>query len=116
MFKAILVGLMKQLALLGCLWALGCAKPVSKGKPVPDYQIEGAVRFPGHYSFGGLDQSLLNLMDHAGGMTEEAVYTRIEIVRDGVTNRFNLQRIAAGKLEDPIVPIRSVVRVRRAVE
>jgi hypothetical protein len=49
-------------------------------------------------------------------MTEDAVYTRVEFVYDGVTNRFNLRRIAAGELEDPIVPVRSVVRVRRAVE
>lgn len=35
--KTILGGPMKQVAVLGCLWALGCAKPLSKGKPVPDY-------------------------------------------------------------------------------
>jgi hypothetical protein len=108
--------LIKQLAALGCVWALGCARPLSRGEPTPDYLIKGAVHFPGPYSFGGVNQSLVKLIGHAGGMTEDAVYTRVEFVYDGVTNRFNLRRIAAGELEDPIVPVRSVVRVRRAVE
>jgi hypothetical protein len=114
--KLNLGGPMKQLAALGCVCVLGCVGPRSRGGATPDYLMEGAVKLPGPYSFGGVHQSLSNLIGHAGGMTEDAVYTRVECVHDGVTNRFNLGRTAAGELEDPIVPTRSVVRVRRAVE
>jgi protein involved in polysaccharide export with SLBB domain len=93
--------------------ALGCAKVAPDNPVFRDYLILGEVNHPGAYEFDGIEQSLLTLIDRAEGMAELAIARRVRVERSGITNYYNLLKIKSGALEDPLIPLGSVVRVRR---
>jgi len=96
--------------------ALGCAKVAPRDSRFWDYIILGEVNHPGSYEYDGIEQTLLTIIDGAGGMTEKASPKRVQVVRSGTTNYYNVRHIRSGVLVDPSIPLRSVVRVKGSVE
>ena len=79
------------------------------------YLIVGEVRRPGVIFSGDSPQTLLSLIDSRGGFTDYAIWTKVQVIYSGTTNRHNCKSIRNGKLPDPLIHLGARIVVRRAV-
>jgi polysaccharide export outer membrane protein len=79
-----------------------------------EYFVMGEVKKEGRYSLSR-DLTLLQAIATAGGYTDYAKKSKVEIIRGKEVNVFNGVRIEERKDEDPLIQPGDVVRVPRAI-
>ena len=86
---------------------------VSVVPPESAYFVQGEVRAPGRYSLTG-DITLLQAIAVAGGYTDYAKRTRVEILRGDEVQIYNAKRLSRQPKDDPIIKNGDIIKVLRS--
>lgn len=79
-----------------------------------NYFVRGEVQRPGRYPLSG-DMTLIQAISTAGGYTDYARQSRVNIIRDGKSHRYNASRIEEQRDPDPAIKPGDIIVVDRRV-
>ncbi len=81
-----------------------------------EYFVRGEVKNPGNYPLIG-DRTLLQAITSAGGYTDYAKMSKVEILRENSTKPliFNCKKIAKRQIKDPLIQPGDIITVPRRI-